>query len=633
AVEELTVASETLAPGSAASVRKETSASGARLGVGIPRGEQGVRGPRGERGETGPAGVSPAVSITQDADGATVTVTDGNGTTSARIRDGRVVADRFYRAFVTDTGSGSVVSFDDGADDVPLKALSASVGCTQALNGYDHPWPGCGGKNLLDYTAAAPSGASLTLLASQHGFRVTSDGEAGTHKAVIAGIPVKSGVTYTLSADILVHSGTAFIGISQASTGDAEMNSVSHSENDHEFDGVTAAFVCTADGTVDVSFSVSDSYADFKSIQLEAGSAATAWEPFSNVCPITGQSGVSLRRTNGNLLDCTAMTPNTGTSVTPVSGGIRVVQSAAATYSFAQSPVFDMKAGHTYRLSCTGTAAAAIPSGWKIGIVNSSGSAFLAVSASSVVTDTPTSVSVRHTPAGDTRAMVRLFAKGGGEAGSGADVTFTDIMLSVDDTEAEYVPYQGDSFSVSFGSAGNVFGGTLDVTAGLLTVTKVCKTLTGSESFQLSTSNYRRFISRITNMDWPEYKNGTTALSSHFKDGKNVSAWQQLPWGRFIISNDDYLVFLDNGGVMADTAALSAWLAAQYAAGTPVQVAYELETPQTVQLTPTEVKTLLGENRLWASGGNVAVEYRADPKKYIDARLAALQALVLENGG
>ena len=74
----------------------------------------------------------------------------------------------------------------------------------------------------------------------------------------------------------------------------------------------------------------------------------------------------------------------------------------------------------------------------------------------------------------------------------------------------------------------------------------------------------------------------------------------------------------------ADTT-VSGWvqyLAEQDEAGTPVQVAYFLATPITYHLTPTEVRTLLGTNNIWADTGDSAVEYRADIQKYIDKRLS-----------
>lgn len=49
-----------------------------------------------------------------------------------------------------------------------------------------------------------------------------------------------------------------------------------------------------------------------------------------------------------------------------------------------------------------------------------------------------------------------------------------------------------------------------------------------------------------------------------------------------------------------------------------LQVVYQLATPQTYHLTPTEIRTLLGQNNIWADTGDVAVEYPADTKAYVD---------------
>jgi len=72
-----------------------------------------------------------------------------------------------------------------------------------------------------------------------------------------------------------------------------------------------------------------------------------------------------------------------------------------------------------------------------------------------------------------------------------------------------------------------------------------------------------------------------------------------------------------------------------YAAGTTpttgAQVVYQLSTPITYTLTPQEIRTLLGENNLWADTGDTTVEYRADTKLYIDKKFAELQALILEH--
>jgi hypothetical protein len=48
-----------------------------------------------------------------------------------------------------------------------------------------------------------------------------------------------------------------------------------------------------------------------------------------------------------------------------------------------------------------------------------------------------------------------------------------------------------------------------------------------------------------------------------------------------------------------------------------IQFVVPLATPQTYQLTPTQIDSLLGRNSVWADSGDVTVEYIADTKLYI----------------
>ena len=58
------------------------------------------------------------------------------------------------------------------------------------------------------------------------------------------------------------------------------------------------------------------------------------------------------------------------------------------------------------------------------------------------------------------------------------------------------------------------------------------------------------------------------------------------------------------------------------------KILYELATPVTVQLTPSQMmQTLLGENHIFADTGDVAVEYRADTKLFIQEQIAESETL------
>ena len=76
-----------------------------------------------------------------------------------------------------------------------------------------------------------------------------------------------------------------------------------------------------------------------------------------------------------------------------------------------------------------------------------------------------------------------------------------------------------------------------------------------------------------------------------------------------------YFVNMATVGVTNEST-LATWLAANQP-----EFVYELATPVTYQLTPTQVATLLGDNNIWADTGDVSVTYRADTALYIQKML------------
>ena len=68
----------------------------------------------------------------------------------------------------TDTASGSIASFTDGAKNMPVKALSVALEPVQDLHGYSNPWPVGGSANKL------PCGEAFTQ--TINGITITSDG-------------------------------------------------------------------------------------------------------------------------------------------------------------------------------------------------------------------------------------------------------------------------------------------------------------------------------------------------------------------------------------------------------------------------------------------------------------------------
>lgn len=188
-----------------------------------------------------------------------------------------------------------------------------------------------------------------------------------------------------------------------------------------------------------------------------------------------------------------------------------------------------------------------------------------------------------------------------------------------------YEPYQGKQFTAPFGQT--VYGGTLDWKTGMLTVDGVLTVLTGNEA--VTRAGTKQFL--LDGIGHSIEKTPYTlpdALCSHFP--YDINAFNR-PEFSGIVTNDGK-VYIRYPAIEADTAeSFKAWLAAQYASNAPVTIFIKLETPTEINLTPQQILSLAGENNLWSDAGETEVTYAADTKMYIDQKIAAIAAAVLNN--
>lgn len=164
-----------------------------------------------------------------------------------------------------------------------------------------------------------------------------------------------------------------------------------------------------------------------------------------------------------------------------------------------------------------------------------------------------------------------------------------------------------------------MYGGSLDVTTGVLTVTHRFVEFDGSETWSLTYTGQGQYpafwcdieagVNAVTNsgiFSLAEYRNigpGTLAYGARVYINSGSSAAIRLMC-RFENQPDN----------AADFAALvSEWAQG----GTPLQAVYPLATPEVYQLPPAKVRTFLGANSISASTGSVSVVYRADTGLYI----------------
>ena len=158
-----------------------------------------------------------------------------------------------------------------------------------------------------------------------------------------------------------------------------------------------------------------------------------------------------------------------------------------------------------------------------------------------------------------------------------------------------------DTIAISWQStAGTVYGGTLDVTTGVLTVTHALAVFDGSnDEVWYDYSSYNGYYISISTMKSGARLDG---ISNMLTDSKSA---QHTPFSMWLGVNNKYFYAVEVAGVMGAT--LEAFKS--YLSSHNLQVYYPLATPVTYQLTPTEVRAFLGTNNIWADTGNVSVDY------------------------
>lgn len=186
-----------------------------------------------------------------------------------------------------------------------------------------------------------------------------------------------------------------------------------------------------------------------------------------------------------------------------------------------------------------------------------------------------------------------------------ADCQARNPMIERGDTATTYEAYNGNTYTFNFGQT--VYGGRLDVLSGELTIVKAY-TRADSLSWDKNNTSPTQWLYYSRSLQGVARASGD-CVCSHCPSlseppitviGANINA-----------SRTCYLNFLDAIGTN-DLASFNA-----YITNNNVQLVYELATPIVVQLTPTEVTTLLGENNIFSNTGDVEVEYYTNKAKDI----------------
>jgi len=475
----------------------------------------------------------------------------------------------------------------------PAVDLQAEITATQNLNGYEYPWVGGAGKNLLPKLKDGTYSGNGVTAVVKDGIATLSGTTTTSGNALI--IPLDEAVTVPNQTCYLHSMNSVQNGSVQPSiekNGDAPNTAIAFAlspvnritEIPQNRYGVTVDQVrfylgsgVTLSGTFSPMICLTDT--------------ATAYAPYENICPISGRTKVNVTRTGANLLPfndvLTEGWTNTlnGITATYSNGVMRVVGTSTSdeptnivTFYFiwASNPI-TLGAGK-YVMANHLTISASID-----GASYAQKTTAFTAEESVAIRGFWISVPARQT------------------------VDWTIPMLFV----------EGDTFNTALGRT--VYGGVLDLTTGELTLTHayvdlgdLTWTVTYLDVFQVFI-NEKKVGS--TNFITTSYR----TVDKGYADLANGEATSISP-----MSHGHFNTYIGIKDERATTAEEFTTLV------TGQKMVYELATPQTISLTPTEVMMLENNNTIWADSGRVQLTYLSKAAEKVQLMNASLKANTLK---
>lgn len=446
------------------------------------------------------------------------------------------------------SASGSIASFT--VDSVNhISKCEVTLEPIQDLNGYDSPWVGGAGKNkfIAQNGTNTTRGITGTLTDANYLTFSGKADESGYGGIIVLSSPITlEAGTYTFSLSATTPKQILLLTSSYGSVGSITPNNRS------------VTFTLTESKTISrvcVNTNLNDEL-DIKGyVQIESGSTATSFAPYSNICPISGRSSVGVTRCGKNLWNKTLQ---------------------------ASTPIkFDTVVGEKYTVSAER--------------VDSSITTYLIIQKKAIGSSTWTDVS--YVMSGGNPTARTITAEDGYEYALYSNPSYyniKNIQIELGTTATTYEPYNGHTYTIPLGQT--VYGGTLDAVSGVLTIDKAYALLNDADKWETSSgttqfqytqdfSDRKLFNTSIIGLICSSYKVSTS--------DQNTCRWRGATSLRFgIISNSLTLNDIKT-----------------QAQNNEIAICYELATPITIQLTPTQIQTLKGQNNIFSDSGDVAIEY------------------------
>ena len=475
---------------------------------------------------------------------------------------------------ITETQSGSVITFNDGSE-LPIQSLTVNIDPIQDLHGYDAPWAGGAGKNLLQMTLAnlkayntVGTWSGNTYTRSDVAFTVLTDSDdnvIGINANGTASADTYFFVDGNTSAFGSIVAGQSVVinGCPDGASGSTYFinvyvnNSASTPVYETEVSYTYPETLTQHNCAVWVKSGYNIQNKVFQPMIRFSTEDDGTFEPYSNICSIDGWNEVTVTRAGKNLLPLTVNGIKQANSGNWIDNTITLNNVAFTILTDENDIVTGIHAdGTASSISQLWLGSMQFRAGDSVNFsanVETDANVFFRIAGSGkgvFTINVPSYGASAYTFTSDSEIWGNLRV-GSGEI---VDKIFKPVVCWSTFSDTSFVPYYGNPVTIDLGETR--YGGYLDVLSGILTVTD-------------------GYIAEYDGEELP-------------------STW--------ISDRDAYAE-----GATPTTGA---------------QVVYKLSTPFTIQLVANQVYTLFGDNSIWASTRSCEVEYRADTKMFIENAVA-----------
>lgn len=456
------------------------------------------------------------------------------------------------------SASGDIATFPDGSD-LSMPKLEVGIEPVQDLHGYDSPWVGGAGKNKLDVPDGSISQSgyifnftNLNLPAGKYTLNLEKTATVNLSLAVVTGetTPINTSISLPYSFEVA--------------------------------DTITGMRLYVGSAT------------NYSKVQLESGSTATTYEPYSNICPISGWDECNVGVSGVNIWD-------EEWEVGSIADGGAYV----ATQTVRSKNFNSIKPNANYK------------------IVQKDGGTPMRVcfydKNKTFISRTTNTVSDFTTPSNC------YYFKLTSTVAYGATYN-NDISVNYPSTDTSYHAYNGHTYTIDLD--GTRYGGKVDLVSGVMTVDRVEKPMPANWSINAESSIY--WLITHTTSDAISVENSDTSIRVISDGFKGVTANDILTQMTTTPNYVNCIAIISSKRLFlkvtkADYPTLNDLYSMIQTNN--LRLVYELATPLTIQLTPTVVKSLQGQNNVWADTGAILdAEYIRDLTAIIDYILEQLNA-------